>query len=565
MKMGLTAKITTGLSLTPQLQQAIRLLQLSSIELEQEVQAKLDSNPLLEREEAWENEPNADDFLQTSKSESDFTDNFNDKNLDNHFNDNLSDNPRDTSSHDVDNDFSKSTFEDNWKHSPSTSSSASDNADFTYENEGDWVADNDDGSPFDNNALGEMVIDTQWDEIYTHEPTGLSRVDNTELDEEYKLSTQGTIQDHVRWQINFKHLSELDLMMAEYLIDSMDDRGFITLSTEALFHSMDTMLSFYQLETAIELDPSDIEVVVKHIQNCEPLGVGARNLAECLTLQLNKLPADTPYLKEAKALLQYPDYFVSNNITALLKASKLTLDDIPKSLALIRTLDPNPALSYAKTQFQFDFAPDSYDVPDVIVSQTPKGWQVQLNPETLPKLRVNHEYANLITKEDNPQNLYLKEHLVDARLFIRSIEERNQNLLKVATCIVKRQQAFFEQGVMAMQPMILKDVADDVELHESTVSRITTSKTLLTPKGLFSLKYFFSSQVSGDDGEGISSTAIIAKIRQIIQAEDPKKPLSDSTIMDKLKAEGIDIARRTVTKYRESLSIGSSTQRKQRF
>ena len=410
-----------------------------------------------------------------------------------------------------------------------------------------------------------MVIDTQWDEIYTHEPTGLSRVDNTELDEEYKLSTQGTIQDHVRWQLNFKHLSELDLMMAEYLIDSMDDRGFITLSTEALFHSMDTMLSFYQLETAIELDPSDIEVVVKHIQNCEPLGVGARNLAECLTLQLNKLPADTPYLKEAKALLQYPDYFVSNNINALLKASKLTLDDIPKSLALIRTLDPNPALSYAKTQFQFDFAPDSYDVPDVIVSQTPKGWQVQLNPETLPKLRVNHEYANLITKEDNPQNLYLKEHLVDARLFIRSIEERNQNLLKVATCIVKRQQAFFEQGVMAMQPMILKDVADDVELHESTVSRITTSKTLLTPKGLFSLKYFFSSQVSGDDGEGISSTAIIAKIRQIIQAEDPKKPLSDSTIMDKLKAEGIDIARRTVTKYRESLSIGSSTQRKQRF
>ena len=545
MKMGLTAKISTGLSLTPQLQQVIRLLQLSSLELEQEVQAKLDSNPLLEREEAWENEPNADDFLQTVKSKSDFTDNVNDNSLDN--------------------DSSKNTFEDNGKHSPSESSSATDNADFTYENEGDWGEDNDDGSPFDNNALGEMVIDTQWDEVYTHEPTGLSRVDNAELDDEYKLSTQGTIQDHVRWQLNVKHLSDLDLMMAEYLIDSMDDRGFITLSTEALFRSMDTMLSFYQLDEATELDPSDIEVVVKHIQNCEPLGVGARNLAECLTLQLNKLPSHTPYVNEAKKLLQYPDYFVSNNITALLKASKLTLDDIPKSLALIRTLDPNPALTYAKTQFQFDFAPDSYDVPDVIVSQTPKGWQVQLNPETLPKLRVNHEYANLITKEDNPQNLYLKEHLVDARLFIRGIEERNQNLLKVATCIVKRQQAFFEKGVMAMKPMILKDVADDVELHESTVSRITTRKTLLTPKGLFSLKYFFSSQVSGDDGEGVSSTAIIAKIRQIIQEEDPKKPLSDSTIMDKLKAEGIDIARRTVTKYREALSIGSSTQRKKRF
>lgn len=548
MKMGLGTKLTTGLSLTPQMQQAIRLLQLSSLELEQEVQSKLDSNPLLEREENWENEPNADDFLQTGEDQSEFSDT-------------LTDMP--------DNDFTSNNFEDAWK--LSSASRSSDNDDFAYESDGsfesEWGSDGDDSiRQFESNQLGEMAVDTQWDEVYTHEPTGLSQVDTSEISDDYKFSTQGTIQDHVRWQLNFKHLSDLDMMMAEYLIDSMDERGFITLSTQDLFRSFDTMLSFYQMEDEFELDPSDIEVVIKHIQNCEPLGVGARNLAECLTIQLNRLPADTPYLTQAKKLLQYPDYFVSNNINALLKATNLTIDEIPKSLALIRTLDPNPALSYAKTQEKFDFSPDSYDVPDVLVSQNAKGWHVQLNPDTLPKLRVNQEYANLISKnDDSPQNIYLKEHLVDARLFIRSIEERNQNLLKVATCIVKRQQAFFEQGVMAMQPMILKDVADEVGLHESTVSRITTSKTMLTPKGLLSLKYFFSSQVSGDDGEGVSSTAISAKIKQMIDEEDPKKPLSDSTIMDMLKKEGVDIARRTVTKYREAMNIGSSTQRKQRF
>lgn len=554
MKMGLGAKLTTGLSLTPQMQQAIRLLQLSSLELEQEVQAKLDSNPLLEREEDWESEPNADDFLQAGKSDSEFI-----NNLDSDFSDKFDD-------------FSKNSLEDNWQENwknsvSSISGSSASDEDFAYDNDSDWGSDGDDStSQFESNQLGEMAIDTQWDEVYTHEPTGLSQVDTSEMSDDYKFSTQGTIQDHVRWQLNFKHLSDLEMMMADYLIDSMDERGFITLSTEDLFRSMDTMLSFYQMDDELELDPSDIEVVVKHIQNCEPLGVGARNLAECLTIQLAKLPADTPYLNQAKKLLQYPDYFVSNNINALLKATHLTLDDIPRSLALIRTLDPNPALSYAKTQEQFDFAPDSYDVPDVLVSQDKKGWHVQLNPETLPKLRVNQEYANLISRNgDSPDNVYLKEHLVDARLFIRSIEERNQNLLKVATCIVKRQQAFFEQGVIAMQPMILKDVADEVELHESTVSRITTSKTMLTPKGLFSLKYFFSSQVSNDDGEGVSSTAISAKIKQLIDEEDPKKPLSDSTITDILKKEGIDIARRTVTKYREAMNIGSSTQRKQRF
>ena len=533
MKMGLGAKLSTGMSLTPQMQQAIRLLQLSSLELEQEVQQKLDSNPLLERDEGEEWETTNSQDTQTDPDNT--IDTINDNN----------------------------DWQDNWQRNQKSAKSTTDESDNWQEQ--DYGSDGIDSSEHFASENLEMSIDTQWDEVYTHEPTGLSRIDTEEFDDDYKFSTQGNIQDHVRWQLNFKHLSKLDMMIAEYLIDSMDERGFIQLETQELYHSLDTMLSFYQLDD-VELSPEDIEVVVKHIQSCEPLGVGARNLAESLLIQLNRLADDTPYLDKAKKLLAYPEYFVNNNITGLLKATGLHIEDIQPSLALIRTLDANPALSYQRTQSQYEFVSESYDIPDVLVSQTAQGWQVQLNPDILPKLQVNQEYARLVQRNDqSEQGVYLKEQLQDARLFIRSIEERNQNLLKVATCIVKRQQAFFEQGVTAMQPMILRDVADEVELHESTVSRITTSKTMLTPRGLFSLKYFFSSQVTNDDGDGVSSTAISAMIKQMIDEEDPKKPLSDNVIMDKLKQNGIDIARRTVTKYREAMNIASSTQRKQRF
>lgn len=589
MKLGLGTKLTTGMTLTPQMQQAIRLLQLSSLELEQEVQQKLDSNPLLEREddEDWladrgHNEGFANN--QLTDGELEWEDNW-------QRNANESDSEawdeRDIA---IDKETERDTggqtnWQDDWqagKLPETTLTSRHDHPKYdsydshdSYDSYDNDSYDNDDWQEIGQDGIDsaehfaanhfDINIDTQWDDVYTHEPTSLARADTDEFDDEHRFSTQGNIQDHVRWQLNFKHLSSLDMMIAEYLIDSMDERGFIGLSTEELYHSLDTMLAFYQLDD-VELTPDDIEVVVKQIQNCEPLGVGARNLAECLLLQLKPLPADTPYLTQAKQLLAYPDYFSNNNINALVKATGLSLDDIPPSLALLRTLNPNPALSYQQSQRQYDNSPESYDIPDVLVTPTAQGWQVQLNPDTLPKLRINQHYASLVHRNDNSeQGVYLKEQLHDARLFIRSIQERNQNLLKVATCIVKRQQGFFEQGVTAMQPMILKDVADEVGLHESTVSRITTSKTMLTPKGLYSLKYFFSSQVSNDEGDGVSSTAISAMIKQMIEQEDPKKPLSDSALMDKLKANGIDIARRTITKYREAMNIGSSTQRKQRY
>ena len=319
--------------------------------------------------------------------------------------------------------------------------------------------------------------------------------------------------------------------------------------------------------------------VLRMIQSCDPLGVGARHLSECLSIQLSKLDADTPHLKQAQVLLSASEHLVSNNIKTLTERTGLSASDIAPALTLLRTLNPSPGLLFQSRQPEYTQLPDSYDVPDVLVTPIRQraatkntdaqvaeaGWQVSLNPETLPKLRVNKEYASLVKRgDDSLDNQYLRDNLTDARLFIRSIEERNQNLLKVASSIVRRQQGFLLYGATAMLPLILKDIAEEVDLHESTVSRLTTSKTILTPQGLFSLKHFFSSHVSSIDGD-VSSTAISAMIKQLIADENVKKPLSDSRIQAQLLADGIDIARRTVAKYREAMNMGSSTQRKQKY
>ena len=323
--------------------------------------------------------------------------------------------------------------------------------------------------------------------------------------------------------------------------------------------------------------------MLRVIQSCDPLGVGARNLSECLAIQLSKLDAKTEHLSSAKALLSASEHLVSNNIKALMQSSGLKAEQITPALTLLRQLNPAPGLAFQSSQANYDQTPESYDIPDVLVTpirrqsgaqesaiETQRAlqddrWQVSLNPDTLPKLRINKEYANLVKRgDDSSDNQYLRENLTDAKLFIRSIEERNQNLLKVATSIVQRQQEFLRYGASAMQPLILKDVAAEVDLHESTVSRLTTSKSILTPQGLFSLKHFFSSHVSSSEGD-ISSTAISAMIKQLIADEEPKKPLSDSRLQQYLHKEGIDIARRTVAKYREAMGIGSSTQRKQKY
>jgi RNA polymerase sigma-54 factor len=438
-----------------------------------------------------------------------------------------------------------------------------------------------DDDAIDSDALGGEGYSSFDTDNYTSVAKSSGSSTNDEFDS-YQGSTSATIQDHVRWQLNFKHLSETDTLIAEYLMDSMDDMGFVRLDIDELLQSFDTMASFYQWDERVEHD--EVMAVLRIIQSCDPLGVGARNLNECLALQLSKLDTNTRYLKEAHALLSASEHLVSNNIKALTELTGLAPEYITPALTLLRTLNPSPGLLFQSSQPDYMQPSASYDIPDVLVTPIRRhnsnnsnnsnrgditaqvdGWQVRLNPETLPKLRVNQEYASLVKRgDDSPDNQYLRENLTDARLFIRSIEERNQNLLKVATSIVRYQQEFLQHGATAMQPLILKAIAEEVDLHESTVSRLTTSKTILTPQGLFSLKHFFSSHVSSSDGD-ISSTAISAMIKQLIADEDPKKPLSDSRIKDFLLAEGIDIARRTVAKYREAMNIGSSTQRKQKY
>ena len=558
MSFGLATTLSTSQKLTPQMQQAIKLLQLSSLELAQEVQAKLDSNPLLERIE------DDDDEYDSHKDET-----FDE--------------------------FGESLTLDSWNQhtgidafsTSSTTSSGDDNNASEYDNDFSDSLDKLQQSSFDDDAIDSDALGGEgYNSFDTDNYTSVAKSSGSSTNDEfdsYQGSTSARIQDYVRWQLNFKHLSETDTLIAEYLMDSMDDMGFIRLDIDELLQSLDTMASFYQWDERVEHD--EVMAVLRIIQSCDPLGVGARTLNECLALQLCKLDTNTKYLKEAQALLSASEHLVSNNIKALTELTGLAPEYITPAITLLRTLNPSPGLLFQSSQPDYMQPSESYDIPDVLVTPIRRhnsnnttnnkngndttaqvdGWQVRLNPETLPKLRVNQEYANLVKRgDDSPDNQYLRENLTDARLFIRSIEERNQNLLKVATSIVRYQQEFLQYGATAMQPLILKAIAEEVDLHESTVSRLTTSKTILTPQGLFSLKHFFSSHVSSSDGD-ISSTAISAMIRQLIADEDPKKPLSDSRIKDILLAEGIDIARRTVAKYREAMNIGSSTQRKQKY
>lgn len=527
MSFGLGATLSTSQKLTPQMQQAIKLLAMSSLELEQEVQLKLDSNPLLERVE----DDFGEDFFDDTDSVSDNLDNW---------------------------------TADDWL------SKTKHNDDVDGFDDGDF--DNDDTfDKLEQSYLDDDANDADWQNVYDEKSYQAHDFDDEPTNGQ---STDLSIQDHIRWQINFKPLTDIQKLIADHLIDAMDDMGFIRLSIDEIVKNFSTVLAFYQLDDGI--DEREVLATLRHIQSCNPTGVGARDLAECLRLQLDELSDDTHFLSEARILLDHSELIVEGNIKAIKQACDLSDDEIKGAMTLIRTLDPAPATTFVGQHNAQIGKDDGADVPDVFVLAKNKGkkakqadevsdWQIILNPDTLPRLRVNEEYAKLIKRGDeSPDNLYLKNNLTDARLFIRSIEERNQNLLKVATCIVQKQQQFLLHGASAMQPLTLKDVAEIVGVHESTVSRLTSNKSMLTPQGLFPLKYFFSSYVNGSDGE-VSSTAICAMINQIIASEDPQKPLSDDKITAQLESSGISISRRTVTKYREAMSIGSSTERKRQY
>ncbi|WP_151738263.1 RNA polymerase factor sigma-54, partial [Acinetobacter junii] len=398
----------------------------------------------------------------------------------------------------------------------------------------------------------DLPVDTEWDDIYTHQSTALATPEYEEREDNRQIHL--SLKEHILEQVNLLHFSRVDKLIAYCIVDSLDDKGFLDADLTDILIAVNQLLR--EVDNDEDVEEDEVIVVLKHIQRLEPIGVGSRSLAECLQIQLETIKDKTPFLAEAKQLLNYYELLISNDLNKLLKQTGLSKEQLTNAIELLKTLKPYPGL-------EFDQQESEYQVPDVVVAKKDQHWNVQLNPDVMPKLRINSFYSNMIRRADqSDDNVYLRNQMLEAKNFIKSIDERHKTLLKVATCIVEHQRAFLEQGAEAMKPLVLRDVAEEVELHESTVSRVTTNKYMLTPRGLFELKYFFSSHVGTTSGGEASSTAIRAMIKKLVSNENPRKPLSDNAIAEMLKKEGIEVARRTVAKYRESLHIPSSSERK---
>ncbi|MEF1256237.1 MULTISPECIES: RNA polymerase factor sigma-54 [unclassified Vibrio] len=485
MKPSLQLKLGQQLAMTPQLQQAIRLLQLSTLDLQQEIQEALDSNPLLEVEEAHD-EPTVEDNTRSEEKEPTVE-------------------LADTAEPDV-----------------------KDSSELIEKSE----------------ISNDLDIDTTWDDVYSANTgsTGIALDDDTPV---YQGETTQSLQDYLIWQLDLTPFSETDRTIALALIDAIDDYGYLTVSTEEILENFNNE----------EIEIEEIEAVRKRVQQFDPLGVASVNLQDCLLLQLATYPEDTPWLAEAKLILTHHiDQLGNRDYKLIIKETKLKEAEIREALKLVQQLDPRPGSRIASEHAE-------YVIPDVSVYKDHGKWVVTINPDSVPRLKVNQQYAAL-GKGNSADSQYIRSNLQEAKWLIKSLESRNETLLKVAKCIVEHQRDFFEYGEEAMKPMVLNDVALAVDMHESTISRVTTQKYMHTPRGIFELKYFFSSHVSTDNGGECSSTAIRALIKKLVAAENSAKPLSDSKIAALLADQGIQVARRTIAKYRESLGIAPSSQRK---
>lgn len=493
MKQSLQLRIGQSLTMTPQLQQAIKLLQLSSLELQTEIQQTLDANPLL----------------------------------------------------DQDDNFGEITV-------------------FDLDN----AADNDDSTEFkvDDSTLSEnraqqtlpdeLAIDASWENIYDNQPSAATPSTNPVADNrdmfENQAGEEDALKQHLIWQLDCSHLSETDHEIGLAIIDCTDDNGYLTETIE------DVHVGLMQQYSALELDEV---VAVQHlVQRFDPVGIAASSPSECVSIQLGEYAPETPHLAKAMVLVnKYLEHLASNDVALLKRRLQASDSELGEIIKLIQTTNPHPGHSISKNHAE-------YVVPDVYVSKQAGRWRVSINPDHAPRLRVNDQYANMIKRSDNSdQNTYLKDHLQEARWFIKSLQSRNETMLRVAAAIVERQHAFLNYGEEAMQPMVLRDIAESLEMHESTISRVTSQKYMHTPRGILEFKYFFSSHVSTADGGECSSTAIRAIIRKLVAAEKQEKPLSDSKITDLLGDQGINVARRTVAKYREALNIPPSNERKRLF
>lgn len=474
MKQNLQFKLSQQLTMTPQLQQAIKLLQLSTLELQQELQTALESNPLLE----------------------------------------------------LDNNYSEITV---------TSSQPSDVIDSSEAME-------------KQNIPEELPLDTNWNEYYT---ASISDTVNKPNDDSlpYLGETVQSLQSYLMWQLDLSRFSEVDHAIGIAIIESINEQGYLTCSTEDIFTSL--------AQSSLDIEQNEVDIVLKRIQHFDPIGIGARNLQECLLLQLKQLEQSIPWRDTAILIVeQYLSSLGNRDFKTILKHTQLTENDLKQTIALIQSLNPRPGLSFSSQHAD-------YVLPDVIVQKHNHHWYVELNHHALPKLKINQHYAALANTMNTNDSRFIRTNLQDAHWLIKSLENRNDTLIKVSRCIVEQQQDFFEYGTEYMKPMVLADIARAIDMHESTISRVTTRKYLHCPRGIFELKYFFSSHVNTEEGGGTSSTAIRALIKKLIMAEPPKKPLSDSKIVTLLAEQGIIVARRTVAKYRESLAIPPSNQRKE--
>ncbi|MFT7559854.1 MAG: RNA polymerase sigma-54 factor [Flavobacteriales bacterium] len=513
MKQSLQLKMGHQLTMTPQLQQAIRLLQLSTLDLQAEIQEALESNPLLE----------------TSEDDNGADDNGTDNGADNKDSkDGATEAPSSTQS-----ELSDNAGEEN----------ASPEAESTQE--GEWNED----------IPQDLAVDTSWDDVYQSSAptgTGLSKPDNDDYDFEGRRASTENLQDHLEWQLNLSPMSNRDRYIGEAIIDAVLPSGMIGQAIEEIFSGLAQDLE--------ELEEDEIIAVLRRIQQFDPPGVAARDVSECLHLQLLQFDPELAGITKAKELVaNHLSLLGSRDFKTLMRKLKIKENELKEVVALIHSLNPKPG------DF-IDSSSTEYVVPDVFVKKVNNRWIVELNPDIAPKIRINSNYASMVRRADSSaDNTFIRDNLQEARWFLKSLQSRNETLLKVSTCIVEKQQGFLDFGNEAMKPMVLHDVAEIVEMHESTISRVTTQKYMHTPQGIFELKYFFSSHVATDTGGECSSTAIRAIIKKLVAAENTKKPLSDSKMTSVLEDQGIKVARRTIAKYRESLGIPPSNERKQLF
>ena len=487
MKQSLQLKLGQQLVMTPQLQQAIKLLQLSTLDLQQEIQEALESNPMLEVEEGTEADGDNSGPVETQEP---------------------------------------------------AREGAADTSDETELNK------------FEENIPDELPVDTHWDDVYQSPMGGNPSYAHSDIDFDIdaRNSVSETLSDHLLWQLNLTRLSDTDRVIAMAIIDSTDDNGRLSSPVEEIWAS---------LTPDMDIDLEEAIAVLHRLQQFDPPGVCTHDLRECLLVQLNQLPPETPFLAEAKLVInRYMNLLGNRDYAQLIRRSKIREPELKQVLALIQSLTPNPGQAVGEDNTE-------YVVPDVFVSKKNGAWVVELNPDIAPRLKINMDYAGLVRRADNSaDNSYMRDSLQEARWFLKSLQSRNETLMKVATRIVEHQRGFLEYGEEAMKPLVLHDIAEAVNMHESTISRVTTQKYMHTPRGIFELKYFFSSHVSTAAGGECSSTAIRALIKKLIAAENPRKPLSDSKITNLLEEQGIKVARRTIAKYRESLVIPPSNERK---